>query len=66
MGKFIKQAMFVTAGLIAVVGGIILIINYWDRILSLGVATKQLGTNVLKSLSSEQPEKDDPSDYFDI
>jgi hypothetical protein len=66
MKKFMKWAILLTAGLAVLAGGLFLILTYWDRILALGVATKQLGTNVVKSFSNEKTEKDDPNDYYDL
>jgi hypothetical protein len=61
-----KRALLVGAGLAVLVGGLFVVLTYWDRILSLAVAGKQLGTNVVKSFSNEKAEKDDPNDYYDI
>jgi hypothetical protein len=66
MKKFFKWATIITAGLIALAGGLFAILTFWDRILSFGVAGKQLGSNVVKSFTNEKAEKDDPNDYYDI
>ena len=66
MGKFIKWSLLIITGIVALAGAAFIVITYWQRILSYAVAAKHLGSNVIKTFSTEKPEEDDANDYYDI
>jgi hypothetical protein len=53
-------------GLAALTGAVIVVVMYWQKILSYAVAAKNLGGNVLSAFSSEKAAEDDANDYYDI
>ncbi|MDR1246400.1 MAG: hypothetical protein LBK57_05160 [Clostridiales Family XIII bacterium] len=66
MRKFIKWTAIIGSVLAASVGALLVIVTYWQKILSYAVAAKHLGGNVLNAFSTEKNAEDDANDYYDI
>jgi glycerol uptake facilitator-like aquaporin len=66
MGKFIKWFVILGSVLAAFVGALLVVVTYWQKILSYAVAAKHLGSNVLNAFGTEKNAEDDANDYYDI
>lgn len=63
--KLVKYLAILAAGLGALLVSAFLIFTYWEKILSWISAGARVVTNVLKGVTGDNVEKDDPVDYFD-
>jgi hypothetical protein len=66
MKKALKY-MFVTGTAIVAIGAaIVLVITYWDKILSGITAGARVATNILNQFTGDNIDADDPNDYYDL
>jgi len=66
MGKAFKYMFGIGAAIIAIGVAVFLIFTYWEKILAYTTAGARVASNILKSISGDSSNSDDPSDYYDI
>ena len=66
MGKAFKYMFGIGAAIVAIGVAVFLIFTYWEKILAYTTAGARVASNILKTLSGDTDDTDDPSDYYDI
>ncbi|MDR3305138.1 MAG: hypothetical protein LBS85_03775 [Clostridiales Family XIII bacterium] len=66
MKKFLLYMFGIGAAIIGLGVAIVLILTYWEKLLSYASAGARVATNVLNQFTGDTIDKDDPDDYYDI